>query len=75
LGGDAGLGHAEDFLELGDGEFFARHEGEEAQPGGVGESFEDVPGGVHEGGRLGRFGIACKPPPTIAERVATGRRR
>jgi hypothetical protein len=60
LGGDAGLAHAEDFLELGHGEFLAGHEGEEAQTGGVGEGFEDVPGSVHANEKLGRFGIACK---------------
>ena len=60
LGGDAGLAHAEDFLEFGHGEFLACHEGEEAQAGGVGECFEDVPGSVHAGKKLRWFGIACK---------------
>ena len=70
LGGDAGLAHAEDFLELGDGEFLARHEGEEAQAGGVGEGFEDVPGSVHAEETLGRFGIACKQALQPTGRVA-----
>ena len=52
LGGDARLRHAEDFLELGDREFLAHQEGEEAQARGVGEGFEDVPGSVQRRARL-----------------------
>ena len=47
LGGDARLAHAEDFLQLGDGQFFAQDEREQAQARGVGEGLEDVPGSVH----------------------------
>ena len=52
LGGDARLRHAENFLELGDREFLAHQEGEEAQARGVGEGFEDVPGSVQRRARL-----------------------
>ena len=53
LRGDAGLTHAEDFLEFGDGELLARNEGEQTQSGRIGESFEDVPRSVHAGRRWG----------------------
>ena len=53
LGRDARLAHAEDLLELGDGELLMEHEGEQAQAGGVGEGFEDVPRSVHKEGRWG----------------------
>jgi len=53
LRGDAGLTHAEDFLEFGDGELLARNEGEQTQSGRIGESFEDVPRGVHAVTRWG----------------------
>ena len=46
LRGDARLGHAEDFLELGDGEFLAEEEGQQTQARGVGEKLKRVPGGV-----------------------------
>ena len=49
LRGDARLGHAEDFLELGDGEFFTEEEREHAEARGVGEEFKGIPGGVHAG--------------------------
>jgi hypothetical protein len=41
------LAHTEDLLELGDGEFLVQDEGEQAEAGGVGEGFKDVPRGVH----------------------------
>lgn len=56
LRGDAGLAHAEDFLELGDGELLALKKGEDAKAGGVGEELEGVPVGVQRregGGRRG----------------------
>lgn len=47
LRGDARLGHAEDFLEFGDGEFLAEEERQHAEARGVGEEFKGIPGGVH----------------------------
>jgi hypothetical protein len=40
VGGDARLPHAEDFLKLGDGEFFLAEEEQEAEACFVGEEFE-----------------------------------
>jgi hypothetical protein len=40
VGGDAGLTHAEDFLELGNGELLALEEVEEAEAGGIGQEAE-----------------------------------
>ncbi len=53
LRGDAGLGHAENFLELGDGEFLGEEQREQADTRRVGEDFECVPGGVQSGGGVG----------------------
>lgn len=50
---DARLAHAENLLELGDGEFLAQEQGQQAQAGGVGEGFKDVPGGVHRVATVG----------------------
>jgi hypothetical protein len=49
LGRDSGLGHAEDFLKLGDGELLFQQERQQAQARGIGEDFQVVPGGVHNG--------------------------
>ena len=52
LRGDAGLGHAEDFLEFGDGQLFSEQQCEEADACGVGEDFKRVPRGVHRAADL-----------------------
>jgi hypothetical protein len=47
LGGDARLGHAENLLEFGYGEFFPEEQGKDAESSGLGEEAKGVPRSVH----------------------------
>lgn len=52
VGGNAGLPHGEDFLELGDGELFLFEQQEDPEPGGFGQGFQCVEEGGHAGRRV-----------------------